>query len=736
MPTITDATVVAQAYDTSGNGGRKITNNSMNIFTAEKSTTQVFLQKYSSTTGNFAAFLTTNVLTSVQDVAIQATDKAVYTIFSNNNNRLTFYANDPNSGAYLSTANLDDAQTALGNVSLAINEAKTELHATWASKNSAYPNSFNIRYAKGTINTDGTVTWGAVEQITQINTSGYEILNLSIVTNNNIPIITAQSTGITSRSGALNMNGTTKAIISLVKNGTTLSGLATGWYMYNVYYNDSSYTQQSPSAIYVPQSINGLANGLLANAWHGTDSASGGSNYIRFSKSTDGGVTWSTMQKLGKGTNATLTANKSGKLFITYEDSGYTQRIESTDNGDTWGSPIGVGSGTNPSSLFDLTMNMTAPLTIRKGTSSVLFSGTWTITKISVTPGDIGQKADKNNILSYSITTDGEMSTITEKVNGTVVNTRNTTSGQAVTLGLTQAQWDAIRFGRYTEGFNSYISNVQSDWDQSYRSSIVGSTADKSTNATIVSLKNSITQKVTSYKVKCDSNYKMFITEVDSSNVVVSSTGWIKSGTTFTTKQISNNLYVMLRKSDVSTITVNDVSTANPTLTDIYSNNTLTVEMGSEKWTYTFDKQLASDADIISASKAVKDANEVYLPVKISRLADVAKGKGAVIPANPKIDDIVTGINTLQTSVYGNSSFTTTSPYTLTVNGLGFSPSRVVFLFYISYAGSFDSLESTVIYRYGNSTSTCTYIPNSDGFSVSTTVATLNNIPVRWIAFR
>ena len=72
---------------------------------------------------------------------------------------------------------------------------------------------------------------------------------------------------------------------------------------------------------------------------------------------------------------------------------------------------------------------------------------------ISVTPGYIGQKtsADKSNILSYSITTDGMMRTITEKINGVTIATRtNPTNGQQFTVSLSQAQWDAIKFGTAT----------------------------------------------------------------------------------------------------------------------------------------------------------------------------------------------------------------------------------------------------------------------------------------------
>lgn len=632
MPTITDATVVAQAYDTSGNGGRKLDLLDNGWVVSVVKTTNYFyfyVDKQDGQGFKQLCYINSSTITTANDISICSKGNYIYVIHSDSNNVITSHVINveatTNVNLYPTRTPIDTGQTTLGNVSLAINEAKTELHATWASKNSTYSSSFNIRYAKGTINADGTVTWGAVEQVTNANTSGYNVKNPSIILdkNGNAHIITDYLAG-------------NYAIVDYSKSFSSQEVPLSVWNSKYIL-PSSSYTQSSPSAIFVPQSINGLANGRIWVAWHGRDTTDTSKDNIRISYSDDGGITWSPQDKLTTGNsynqvNATITVNRNNKVFViwngqdatspTYTNIFKKEYIAGNSTTTTKMTNNTTGDSRNASSINSFDVNFTEPLFIYLDDQNkkVGFYGTWTITTISVTPSDIGQKTDKNNILSYSITTDGEMSTITEKINGTVVNTRNTTSGQAVTLGLTQAQWDAIRFGKYAD-----------------------------------------------------------------------TTG---------------------------------------------GKNTLTVEMGSEKWTYTFDKQLASDSDIVSASKAVKDTNEVYLPAQISRLADVAKGKGAVIPANPKIDDIVTGINTLQTSVYGNSSFTTTSPYTLTVNGLGFSPSRVVFLFYISYAGSFDSLESTVIYRYGNSTSTCTYIPNSDGFSVSTTVATLNNIPVRWIAFR
>lgn len=520
MPTITDATVIAQAYDTSGNGGRKIAYLSNNWIVSVTKTTNYFYFYVDKRDGNGfvpLCYVYNSNIVAGNDIAIISKGTSVLAIYGYSTTAIHSVFFDAstvqNVDIYSSHGVVDITQSALGNVSLAINEAKTELHAAWASKNATYPNSFNIRYAKGTINADGTVTWGAVEQRTAVNASGLDIKNPSIIINSReLPVIICDYN-----------NGTSANYIYAIRY-SSYDGSSTT----SIVYQSNGYAQLSPSAIYVPQSISGLANGLSAVAWHGVDTTNTTTNYIRFSKSTDGGVTWSTAQRLIVGTNASLTANRAGKLFITYEDAGVTKRIESTNNGDTWSSAITVGTGTNPSTLFDLNITMGTPLTIRKGTSSVLFSGSWTVTSISVTPGDIGQLTDKNALLTYSITTDGTMSTITEKINGTVVNTRTTTSGQAVKLGLTQAQWDAIRFGRYSN-----------------------------------------------------------------------TTG---------------------------------------------GRNTLTIEMGTDKWTYTFDKHLATDADVLSAVKATKDANEVYLPSVKKQLADAINAKGGSVSASADWMAMIAGI--------------------------------------------------------------------------------------------
>lgn len=633
MPTITDATVVAQAYDTSGNGGRKLVRlNDGTLYSAMKKSTGWLFQK--STDGiNWVTFKEISDSNVYNDIALSTDGIRVFVLRGTStasSNYLVAFTSYDALGNYPTNLSIDTSQTALGNVSLAINEAKTELHAAWASKNNVISNvAFNIRYAKGLINSDGTVAWGTPMQVTSLNGAGQNVQNPSIIVlPNGYPIIFAQGAALTNEIDAYKWNGSTFV-------GATV-------------YNDATYTQASPSAIYVPQSINGLANGRIWVAWHGLDATDTAVNNIRVSYSDDGGLTWSAMQKLTSGNTyskiqPSLTADKTNKIYLLYSgqvSSGFELYTRTNVSG-VWNTPVVTKASTTattfmyPSSLFDSTfsVNFSSPLFIYKDTAKVGFYGTWTVTTISVTPGDIGQKTDRNALLTYSITTDGTMSTITEKVNGATVNTRTATSGQAVTLGLTQEQWDAIRFGKYADA-----------------------------------------------------------------------TG---------------------------------------------GKNTLTVEMGSKKWTYTFDKRLATDADIVSAVKATKDANEVYLPAVKKQLADAINAKGGSVSANADWLTMIGGItgasNKRWASGTVNVNISTGTTTTFTVSSLSFQPSIIILRTYVSadtftylasyFSGTLFTGKESLDGGTNSNRTLKNIIPSSNGFTFDAKVTVAGSFNVEWVAF-
>ncbi|WP_277585836.1 hypothetical protein [Psychrobacillus antarcticus] len=382
--TVTDATVVASAYDTSGNSGRRLvrmTDGTLVTVVTNKSANDDHLLYKSINNGsswtNIASVLEIPNTSNATIIPINPTHVALL----NASKQSGYWAVkvttiNVNSGAKTDTT-IDNNQTALGNVSLAINEQGTELHASWASKNATYPNSFNIRYAKGTISADGSVTWGAAEQITTLNTTGTNLVNPSIVVNSsNKPVIISEF-----------YNSANFRIVVSYKDASNTWIGSIGLTVKDVY-NGTSYTQSSPSAIFVPKSVNGLANGRIWVAWEGKDSVDVAKTNIRVSYSDDGGVTWSAMQKLTSGNTysrafPSITADKDNNIYILFGGQGASNNgiSMSKNTNNAWGSIQTVSSMDGayyPSALFDLTVAFTIPLFIFYSYTKVGFYGTWT----------------------------------------------------------------------------------------------------------------------------------------------------------------------------------------------------------------------------------------------------------------------------------------------------------------------------------------------------------------------
>lgn len=575
MATRTDITVAASALDTSGNGGRKIIKLSNGYYVAyAKQTGTTAIKAYVSTDNcaTWSIWETTNI-TGLVDIAIQP--------LKINNRTVCLYSTgtaikiqvlDSGGNTVSALAVTLDTITAGGNVSLIVNDAGTEIHAVWACRNSTYPNSNNIRYVKGRIDSDVSITWGLVEQLTTYNISGYNASNPTI---------------------ALKADGK-PAIIYDEAQGTGnvliyCQYFTSSWNRVLVYNAlSSSYTQYSPSAIFVPKSINGLPNGRIWVAWHGLDSTDSSVNNIRLSYSDDGGATWSAMTKLTSGNTlssslASITANKANEIFVVYEGyiSGSAVEVRQVKYNGAWGSPTtitNVATTTTrcPATFFDLNQNFSSPLFLYKGTSKVGFYGTWTVISISIAEGPLGgTKTDRNNIVDYAITTDGSMSTITEKINGTVVGTKTLTNGGTTTVALSQALWDTIKFGKYADAIGGL--------------------------------------------------------------------------------------------------------------------NTLTVEMGVEKWTFTFDKRNLSNDTAANVLKAIQDAQTAFLPSVKTKLCSAIRDKGASISDTDSFDTITNAIKTFYKKATGQATSGTSlvtynraegtnteTHYNLIVSGLTFKPSIII----------------------------------------------------------
>jgi hypothetical protein len=467
MPIRNDITVVSGAgYDTSGNGGRKlvILDSGTQYAAVKNGTTNFQIYASADNWGVSDLFATINAVPG--DITLSTDGKSIFVVYANGITAVAFLTIDEN-GLVSNSVNIDTLQSNIGNVSVHVNEAKTEVHAAWASENSTYNMSFNIRYAKGKINNNGIVSWNPAVQVTKMNSGMIDVRNPTVITKDGSPYIIADSNALFTTTSYTVNRGT----IVVFKEGLgltthTSASIDSSWSFNTIYDAFNSFTQSNPSAMFIPQSVNGLGNGRIWVAWGGKDGGESYQDNVRLSYSDDNGVNWSAMQKLTTGNQSgnsnwypSITANTSNNIFVMYNK--YTNGVNSevvqlAYNGSTW-TPTTVHSNgssanyTHVSALFDLSVDLSKPLFIYRNNSKVGFYGTWTRTTINVTQGSIGQKTTRLNLLTYAISTDGSMSSIVEKVNGVTIGTRSAVSGQSLIVGLTQAQWDAIKYGRYKD---------------------------------------------------------------------------------------------------------------------------------------------------------------------------------------------------------------------------------------------------------------------------------------------
>ncbi|MGF9821979.1 Ig-like domain-containing protein [Brevibacillus agri] len=434
----TPVTVVAQPYNTSGNGGRKLVrlSNGWLVAAVHKGSASPFTNIFYKSEDNGVTWTRlcslSTVLQAGNTVAMVSKGTRVFVLQKDGSAQLGFATFDAltQTDVAITTTVLDSGQTDLGPTpTLAINNAGTELHAAWASKNSTYPNSFNIRYAKGTIDGNGNVTWGSVEQVTKYNTSGSDIINPCIIFSTE-PIIFTNTTGSVSAAGWITCFKKSLSSYNVYSSGYSNWG--------NVGVNSgasSSYPPSSPCAV-----VDG--NGVIHVVWHGKDATDTSRDNVRYSKSTDGGVTWSAATKLTSGNtydqrNASITVDKDNKIFVVWQGKSsanpnyFEIRVVSYD-GASWGTITDLTSGAignhrqYPSALLDKTVQITSPPIIYQDTqdSKVKFLGTWTTNQnpsITLTsPGDNQTLAEGNTMPVAGEASDadnGNVVTVKYKIN-------------------------------------------------------------------------------------------------------------------------------------------------------------------------------------------------------------------------------------------------------------------------------------------------------------------------------
>ena len=348
--------------------------------------------------------------TALNSWTLVTNGKCVYLVGSFGNASTSIKVFD-NTGAQLGVFSLDISQTAIGQVCAAITLDGTKLWWAASTKNSTYPNSFNIRAGSIPINADGTLgTPSAITQVTTQSTSVQDNVTPFILFKaDGTPILFYLFTG-------------SNSVYSRVWNGSS-------WNAVNIIYSGTpTYSQSNPIGCTTP-------NGKLHSAWHGTDAADTVNPYIRYSNSSDGTTWLATPRKLVKGQNASITSDKNGRLIITYEDGGYIKRIESTNEFVSYSGPVVVGAGTVPASFYDPTFqtDFTVPPTFYQATGAVKYYGVLNLNKkpvVTLTTPD-NQTLTENATLSVAgsaLDQDaGNAVTVKYSINGGTI--RNIASG-------------------------------------------------------------------------------------------------------------------------------------------------------------------------------------------------------------------------------------------------------------------------------------------------------------------
>lgn len=367
------STVVSANFSIYGNGARKLTtlSNGWIVAASWQSTGRLHFLVSKDNGGTFTGLChSIDMGSNPGEFALTSYGTYVYTISSASYiPYLVFDALTVSNTNLSKTGNItstgQDAYIDLG-VSFTIDQSGI-LHASWAAKGNPYGNSYNIRYAKGNIGANGSVTWGGIALLTTYNTSGFDAIRPCVVILKGNPIIVFER-----------RNTQSSAIMYLLHNGTA-------WQSEKTIHDGGSYEQSSPCAVTDK-------NDVIHLTWCGTDSTDTGRKNIRYSKLST--TTWSTPVKLTSG-NAygqlypTLTSDKNNKITVLWEGraSGtYNQirKITSSDGGSTWSSIVDVTSQTtanasNPSALVDPNLDFTEPLFIYQDGTNVKFKGTWSV---------------------------------------------------------------------------------------------------------------------------------------------------------------------------------------------------------------------------------------------------------------------------------------------------------------------------------------------------------------------
>ena len=374
LSTTISSNVINAVYITSATARPQVLSNGWIVIAVANSTTSIIFY-VSKDNGSTWSVLTTWT-TTVNSFSICSYGNNVYAIAINSSGTtiplVKFNATTVGS-TVTSSINIDSSQSSFGSGCYIAVDSNGYLHATWCSKNTTYPNSFNVRYSKST---DGGTNWATPTQVTNQNVLNTNFSNTCLVLQNSNIII---------------MHETKVDSISSIEcrrfNGSTWSGV-------NIF-GGTSYQQFNPSAVVT-------SDGTIHVVWSGSDSTNSAARIIKYSKSTDGGTTWATVTNLLSGISyhqdgACITCNSSNDLYVYFNGvdsaitTSYNQVRFMKQTSGVWSTVTNITanttSGAQGVSVCDNYKNFTSPLVVYQDTqaTAVKFIATFSGGIIAIT---------------------------------------------------------------------------------------------------------------------------------------------------------------------------------------------------------------------------------------------------------------------------------------------------------------------------------------------------------------
>lgn len=236
---------------------------------------------------------------SYTDMAMGSQGNVIYVLYRETQYTLTLKVIDTITGGIIQTLDLAGTNTGIWGSSIAFTRDGTKVCVAYSVRESI---SYNMYVKVGAVDSDGTITLGLVTKLSNYNNSTYHFFQPTVVyngLNNPVVIYSAEENSV-------------RMILYSLWNGTS-------WNDRNSIYSPGAYLQRAPQVIMDSSNV-------LHVTWHGVDSSESKEN-IRYSKSTDNGVSWSSMEKLTTTGNVfysyypTIGLDKDDNVVIAYEKS-------------------------------------------------------------------------------------------------------------------------------------------------------------------------------------------------------------------------------------------------------------------------------------------------------------------------------------------------------------------------------------------------------------------------------